>query len=737
MEIGQKPASESMDRGEMMKKRRTMIFPIVSAVLALFVAARCVHGEDGKPEVLHHDLAVTLHPDESGLVATDVLRVKGNGASTLSLSLAPAAGIRSIFWQSDAVPADDRSPPTAVRQGGGPGLRAQNYHFRQGSLAIPVPAELRTGESLLFITYEANFNDPVEENPLTTEDPSYGVAGVISPRGTFLLSEAGWYPESSGSHPTFRIHIRAPAGIEAVTAGRRAKRETSGGTTESVWEIDHPVQGLALSAGRYVIEEQSAGGIPIYAYFLPETKNLAQTYLTAVADYIGLYTDLIGPYPFPKFAVVENFFPTGYGFPSYTLLGSSVIRLPFIVKTSLGHEVAHSWWGNCVFVDYLHGNWSEGLTTYVADYLYKERSSDEEAREYRMQILRDYAALAPRDGGISLADFKMRHDPATRSIGYGKSAMVFHMVRRRIGDDAFWQGLKTVFREKAFQKASWSDFAEAFRRTGGVDLDPFFREWIERSGAPVLRLQEVRGKEREDGWNVTAKLVQERPYFHDLDVPVSLTTDAETVDYRVILSGRESSFTAASAAPPRKLTVDPQVHVFRRLYPSEIPPTVNSIRGSTSLIAVTARDLPPAVIRASEMILTALGHPLARILPEHEVRLSTLRGHDVVYIGLPRDGTLLPDLPEGLSLSAQRFAMEGKEYETEKDALFVVLSHPLESLRAAAVFLPLSASAAEAAVRKIPHYGKYSVLIFKAGVNQVKSVWPVQSSPLIHSFELQ
>ena len=96
--------------------------------------------------------------------------------------------------------------------------------------------------------------------------------------------------------------------------------------------------------------------------------------------HIDRYEALHGPYPFEKFAVVENFFPTGYGFPSFTLLGSRVLRLPFIPDTSLRHEVAHCWWGNGVFVDAAGGNWCEGLTTYVADYLAKEEHSFEEAR---------------------------------------------------------------------------------------------------------------------------------------------------------------------------------------------------------------------------------------------------------------------------------------------------------------------------------------------------------------------
>ena len=189
-----------------------------------------------------------------------------------------------------------------------------------------------------------------------------------------------------------------------------------------------------------------------------------------------MYNNLLGPYPFAKFAVVENFFPTGYGFPSYTLLGKTVIRLPFIVETSLGHEVAHGWWGNGVLIDYDRGNWAEGLTSYVVDYLYKEKSSPEEARNYRLKILRDYATLVSPEEDFPLQAFVGRVSPSTRVVGYGKAAMVFHMARRLVGDDAFWNGLRRDFREKLFQKASWEDFSVALSRAGNQDLGPFFRQ---------------------------------------------------------------------------------------------------------------------------------------------------------------------------------------------------------------------------------------------------------------------
>ena len=162
--------------------------------------------------------------------------------------------------------------------------------------------------------------------------------------------------------------------------------------------------------------------------------------------------ELFGPYPFPKFAVVENFFPTGYGFPSYTPLGSTILRLPFILSTSLGHEIAHCWWGNGVLVDYESGNWSEALTTYVSDYLYAGTARRPgRAKDYRLQALRNYTTLVPPAKDFPLARFTGRIDPATKAVGYDKGMMVFHMLRRRPWDeDAFWGALRDVYRERLF-----------------------------------------------------------------------------------------------------------------------------------------------------------------------------------------------------------------------------------------------------------------------------------------------
>ncbi len=692
-------------------------FAPIAILLAVAAAPLAVPPPSGAgaPSVQRHEIEVSLDPEQGTLEGTDTMTIRPNGAERVVLFLAEGSVLSGLSVDGDPLP--HGSSPVG----------------REG-ISLPVPAGKRDSTIRASVSYRAAFRDPVPEDPVNTEDPSFGVRGAITGRGTLLLDGALWYPDLRDGGPSrFRVRVSAPEGIEAVTSGRLLERSTSGGRTVSRWETERPLDGIALSAGRYVVREDRAGEIPVYTYFYPETDPLAPGYLEAVKGYLALYGELFGAYPFEKFAVVENFFPTGYGFPSYTLLGSSVVRLPFLLETSLGHEIAHSWWGNGVLVDYSRGNWSEGLTTYVADYLYKERASPGEGREYRLKLLRDYATLVPPGEDFPVRAFGGRASPASRAVGYGKTAMIFHMARRHFGEEAFWVGLREVIRTRFGSRTSWDDFDRAFNRGGSTDPASFFAPWVERPGAPAIRLDGVRAEREGDRWRVTGTIRQEAPHY-ELSVPVRLFAEGGTVDASVSLSGESIRFRLGSEGRPQRIALDPDAHLFRRLAPAEIPPTVNGIRGSATLVVVATRGIDPQTLEASEVLFAAMGRHGMRILREEETRPETIAGRDVLYLGFPGTAGLLPDLPAGLSADPGGFTLEGTRYETAGSALFAALPHPSDPERVAAIFLARSPSAAREAARKIPHYGKYSYLVFDGGRNLAKGTWTANEGPTVHEF---
>jgi hypothetical protein len=570
------------------------------------------------------------------------------------------------------------------------------------------------------ITYRALFNDPLPLHPGSSEDPTYGVNGAITTQGTFLGGGAGWYPVSSLIPRKRSVRITAPAGTEAVTAGRRVSRETVGAVSRSSWEELRPVGGLSLCAGPYRIEERRVDGVDFYTYFYPENVSLASKYLDAAVKYIRFYSDLFGAYPFEKFAVVENFFPTGYGFPSFTLLGSSIIRLPFIIDTSFPHEIAHSWWGNAIQVDQNEGNWSEGLVTYLADYLLKERRSPAEAREYRMQFLTDFAGLAAPDSDFPLSVFSSRFDPASRVIGYGKGAMVFHMIRSEIGDRAFFGALREICRERIFRSATWGDFERAFSRSSGRELSSFMKQWLTRPGGPRLTFSNVSRRREGPGWTVSGTVVQTSP-FYELRLPLRLDTDGPPVRAILPVTQGLTPFSISSSTEPRKLLLDPDAEVFRVLAPNEIPESVNSIKGSKMLLAVMTEECR-ARGETFRRLLESLGKGEVAVIREEELDEARMRGHDLIFCGIPKQRSLLPPLPAGIALHDTEFSIHEEVLHAPDGLLFLVLQRPAASGRVAALFQPLSATAAEQYASKITHYGKFGSLVFTGGVIRHKGI---------------
>ncbi|WP_282000637.1 M1 family metallopeptidase [Geotalea uraniireducens] len=648
--------------------------------------------------VERQELRVRLDPEHQLLTGETLLQLSGEPAVALSLTLNPAAEIDRVA------------------------VAGQPAHFRRTGDLLVVELPERSPAPQVTVSYHCRFADRAPAHPVATEDPTYGVSGTISPQGTYLGSDAEWYPVPPVRPGRRTLTLIAPAGTEAISAGRRIARTTAAGVTSSTWEEEHPVETLALSAGPYRIEERQLGSLPLYTYFLADDAPLADSYLAASARYLAEDDRRFGTYPFEKFAVVENFFPTGYGFPSYTLIGGTVIRLPFIIDTSLPHEIAHNWWGNGVLVDYRRGNWSEGLVTYLADYHQEERQSPRAARGYRFRILADYASLVGPGADFPLRQFVSRSDPASRSIGYGKGAMLFHMIRRRIGNKAFEAALREVFRDKCFQRASWDDFTRAFSRAAGEELTPFVAQWLDRPGGPRLSFAGVTRQRRGVEWEVRGTVRQEgTPYA--VPLTIRLTAGGESYDRTLQLASAATPFAFRVPAAPERLLLDPEVDLFRLLAADELPATVNRLKGSRALTVVVATGYE-AYEPLLRLLLRSLGREDAVLVREGALSTAALANRDLLLCGIPRAAGLLPVLPAEVKAAPAGFTVDGVRYAAPGDALFVAGNRLRSSERVAALFLPRSLAAAEACALKITHYGRYSLLVFSAGENRRKETVP-------------
>jgi hypothetical protein len=202
----------------------------------------------------------------------------------------------------------------------------------------------------------------------------------------------------------------------------------------------------------------------------------------------------------------------------------------------------------------------------------------------------------------------------------------------------------------------------------------------------------------------------------------------KTVD----LAGKISAFEINCRNEPLKLTFDPDVNIFRRLDLSEIPPSINSLKGASSVLVVLADGLEPGFRAVVDMLKASLGLKQVDVMAESKLSEQKIAENDILLIGLPRHQKLLSPITDKLMLDQETFRLDSTSYHPHSDNFFGVFTHPFARDRVVAVFFPVSSPYAATVARKITHYGNYSYLAFSEGQNRDKGIWPIINSPLVY-----
>jgi aminopeptidase N len=388
----------------------------------------------------------------------------------------------------------------------------------------------------------------------------------IDKDNVFLTEE--WYPQPD-LLVEYALSVTLPKNFIATSAADEITVAEHAETKIFHFQFKHPLDTLHVAAStRYVLKKDSHNDIAIETYFFEEDARLADTYIDYTKKYLKMYETMLTRYPYRRFAVVENIFPFGDSMPTYILLGSRVVHLPYTVKTSLGHGILHEWFGKSVYVDFAHGNWAEGITTYLADYHHATlRGKD---RDYRKQIMVDYDAYVNWENAIPISNFRERHNKAQSAIGYGKTAMVFHSLRKRYGDKTFFAALREFIRLNTFRMASWHDIQRGFENVTGEKLYRFFRHWLTRRDIPDLHAEDGELRVSNGRLELNLTLMQQIEAY-PLHIPITLYTESSKSQRVIEMKDPKESISLILDEPPTKVVIDENYDLMRHLAPEEIP----------------------------------------------------------------------------------------------------------------------------------------------------------------------
>lgn len=575
----------------------------------------------------------------------------------------------------------------------------------------------------VYIEYTAAFPN---DGPDGTSPQNAGViaGGAITPDGASLT--AGWYPQIiNAGNIYYTLSATVPQGFTAVSEADRIGTQEGPVNIKHSFEFPYPRAGVSLAAARYEVHSGRVGDVEVLAYVMPEDASLAEPYIQSAGQFIERYSALLGPYPYKRFAVVQNFLQSGYSMPTFTLIGGSVMRLPFIRETSLGHEVLHQWLGNYVYAREEGGGWVEGLVTYLADHQYETDKS--EGWRYRRSVLTDYEAYVRPDNDIPLAEFRERKDYATRAVGYGKAAMVFHMLKAHIGDDAFLGMLKGLVLNWKLRPASWDDIRQLAEKSwgDGRDLRWFFDQWVGRKGVPELEIGDMRVIYRKGAVPTIEFDVHQGSggEIYRLRIPVVITTEGGVRISRLIevQKAREHIALPVSSDMPVDISLDPDYDVMRRLSPGEYAPVIARLAGDARKILVLPAGVDDKADNKYDPLKRTLTEAGFEVRQDSEIKDEDVRGSSL----------LLADAsgPTAMRLFA-RSPMKG--YAPDEIAI-EVFDHPIapDEHVVAVIGGNITAEGISAISGKLLHYGRYTSLVFKDGMNKSKTMAALQRGLLV------
>ena len=682
-------------------------------------------------EAVNHNLFVQINPETSVISVIDSISIEGDFKNEflLNADLTPVSLTKKVSLKKikDKTNAPDVGMDRDVADGGN-GLELSKWEIKGAANNFVISYQGKIGSEIK--QSEENYQRGFSESP-----------GIIDTLGIYLAGSTFWVPVFEDKLMTFSLTTELPKDWKNVTQGKRTKDEILSGKHIDTWVCDKPQEEVFLIAAKFnEYSHDMNSGLKAMAFLRTPDEGLANKYLEVTEQYMEMYQGIIGDYPYTKFALVENFWETGYGMPSFTLLGEKVIRFPWILHASYPHELLHNWWGNSVYVDFDSGNWCEGITVFMSDHLIKEQRGAGE--EYRRSTLQKFSNSVNKENDFPLNKFISRHDEPSSSIGYGKAMMMWQMLRRKLGDDMFIKGVQLFYENNKYKTASYADMQKAMEEVSGIDLTSFFDQWVNRTGAPELEIKDIKtdmyaGKYR---INISIEQKQDDEVF-DVDIPINIATENGIETFVFNMDQKEQDYQTTLNSKPLKLVVDPQYDVFRILNPAEVPPALSKIWGSKNNVII----LPGNASNEQKKMYKEF----AKQWQEADNDNFTIE-FDSDLTELPKDKTAwvigfennfaqevnLQLAGYNSNFTADSVIFEGKKF-VKTGNCFIFTLFDEKDLDKQILFISIdNENAVAGLIRKLPHYGKYSYLAFSGDepTNFAKGQWPVLNSPLVKTF---
>ncbi len=501
----------------------------------------------------HYDVTATLVPAEQTLAARAKVEFQALQASrTVEVELHANLKVSAVLGS-------DGKPASFARDDNTPLL-----------LRVTLPQLATVGQKLT-LTFEY-------AGPLANEDnsPAKGVRlASIGEGNAYLLLPARWFPltDYPANRYTAVFNLEVPQNVAVVGTGKAAapsvvtpKAAPAGAGTPAgprllyTFRCERPEAAGTFVAGNIQLSPVNAEGLNISVYVRAGSAGAAAAYGESLARIVNFFSDQFGPLPEPNLTVAQmpDGSLQGYAAPGLLLVSQRQWD-PKVNYRLLAQLAAKQWWGNLMMPASASDVWlTDGLARY-SEALYVEQTAGKEGF-YR--ALEDFAIgalmyedAAPIAQAARLEPFSSEY----RSVVVNKGAMVFHMLRAQLGDDAFHALLRDLysrFAGKAVRLAEFQKMAQdrAQPKSGSpaqpaANLTSFFAQWLSSTGVPEFKVEYIVFR-MQKGFKVAGKIKQELDFFR-MPVEVKVETEGNPEFKTLDVIGSSSDFTIETFGRPK------------------------------------------------------------------------------------------------------------------------------------------------------------------------------------------
>lgn len=284
------------------------------------------------------------------------------------------------------------------------------------------------------------------------------------------------------------VYITAPSQYVAVSNGLEIGQTTSGNNKTTHFQHNYPIPAylVAFAVTNYTVYNQTYTGgnvnFPVVNYLYPETASQNEPSLAQTLDIMEFYEDTFEAYPFntEKYGHAQWNVGGGMEHTTVSFMGSFGREL-------IAHELAHQWFGDKITCGSWKDIWlNEGFATYLSGLVVEDQDGDASFINWRSQKISNITSYP--NGAVYLTDNDTLDESRIFSsrLTYNKGSMVLHMLRFKLGDSAFYQGIKSYLADTdlAYAYAKTPDFQAHMEAAGNINLDEFFNDWVYKQGYP-------------------------------------------------------------------------------------------------------------------------------------------------------------------------------------------------------------------------------------------------------------